>query len=76
MPGGPNVAIARLIWQKSNFAHDYTDNAGNGVLIAVDKINFYMYSEDIQSIDVTFKLLYRFRDVGLTEYLGILQSQQ
>jgi len=56
---------------------DLTDNNGNGVLIAVDKI-FLTYGEVGGSIvsRSTAKLLYRLVNVGVTEYVGIVQSQQ
>lgn len=56
---------------------DLTDGAGHGLLIATDKI-FYSLTTTNYSTGVgvmTCKILYRFKEVGLTEYIGIVQSQ-
>jgi len=56
---------------------DMTDGNGNGILIAVDKI-FVNYAEIAGATlsSGTCKLLYRLVNVGITEYVGIVQSQQ
>lgn len=56
---------------------DLTDNNGNGVLIATDKI-FITGADDGGAIpsSYTCKVLYRLVNVGITEYVGIVQSQQ
>ena len=56
---------------------DLTDGAGHGVLIATDNI-FVQANTAGQAgaSSIDFKLLYRFKDVSLVEYIGIVQSQQ
>lgn len=56
---------------------DLTDGAGHGLLVATDKL----YAQ-LQSTATTitqkwnFAILYRFKTVGMREYVGIVQSQQ
>jgi len=56
---------------------DYTDGDGNGILIGVDTLYLYVFSQETGgSDDFCVRILYRFRQVALSEYLGIVQSQQ
>lgn len=59
---------------------DMTDGAGHGVLIATDQIFFgwgtLRYDANINGTAAVIKLLYRFKEVPLAEYIGIVQSQQ
>ena len=63
---------------------DLTDGDGHGVLIATDQVTVqarYNASEptaDIpnQQFNIEMKILYRFKQVGVLEYVGIVQSQQ
>jgi len=56
---------------------DLTDGAGHGVLVATDKMYLSVWSESTgDTNDVTCKILYRYKTVGITEYVGIVQSQQ
>ena len=59
---------------------DLDDGAGHGVLIATDKMFVQtQMSADAQaptSGNLAFKMLYRFKSVGVEEYVGIVQSQQ
>lgn len=56
---------------------DLTDGAGHGVLVATDAI-FLNGSTTGFTAAATYvvKLLYRFKEVSLAEYIGIVQSQQ
>lgn len=56
---------------------DFTDGAGHGVLVATDNI-FLQANTSNQAGAATFnfKILYRFKEVSLVEYIGIVQSQQ
>jgi hypothetical protein len=56
---------------------DFTDGAGHGLLIATDNIYFVGDTTGATN-NVTFevRILYRFKQVGLEEYIGIVQSQQ
>lgn len=57
---------------------DLTDEAGHGILIATD--NLYMNIGSANTGTHTWsgvaRLSYRFKDVSLEEYIGIVQSQQ
>ena len=56
---------------------DLTDNAGNGMLVATDRIVIYGANTS-GTIAGTYvaKVLYRLKEVGIQEYVGIVQSQQ
>lgn len=56
---------------------DMTDSEGNGVLIATDSI--FIVSGAVGNIvpgQAVAKVLYRLKEVGIQEYVGIVQSQQ
>ena len=56
---------------------DFTDGAGHGILIGTD--NMYMqYDNDgfTSVLTATWKIAYRFKEVPLIEYIGMVQSQQ
>ncbi len=56
---------------------DLTDGAGHGILIATDNIFVQGQSVDMTAAGVfRWKILYRFKEVSLVEYIGIVQSQQ
>lgn len=56
---------------------DLTDGAGHGYLIGTDNIYLQVYSSATSTTNtVSFKILYRWKNVGITEYVGIVQSQQ
>jgi len=55
---------------------ELSDNNGNGVLIATDKIFVTMGMLANTAVsDGVVKILYRMVNVGITEYVGIVQSQ-
>lgn len=56
---------------------DFTDGAGHGLLLATDRF-FVQWDTDNFAVArrTYFKILYRFKRVTLTEYIGIVQSQQ
>jgi len=56
---------------------DMTDGAGNGILIATDRI-FIVGGNLSGTIAATYvcNILYRMVEVGIQEYVGIVQSQQ
>lgn len=64
--------------------HDLTDGAGHGILIATDNVflgaqqNIALYTTPAGNYSTTVfcNLLYRFKEVSLQEYIGIVQSQQ
>ncbi|GAG62860.1 unnamed protein product, partial [marine sediment metagenome] len=56
---------------------DCTDDIGHGILVASD----YIYVQGDTTgygvgAEFNFKILYRFKNVRLQEYIGIVQSQQ
>lgn len=56
---------------------DLTDQAGHGILVAADNLYFGVYSAFTGVLNsYVVKLWYRWKDVSLTEYIGIVQSQQ
>jgi len=66
--------------------HDLTDGAGHGILIATDNVylafDVLISSPAGNNISVLVgsylqaDLIYRFKNVSLQEYIGIVQSQQ
>lgn len=65
--------------------HDLTDGAGHGILIATDNIFLVVqglltsYGAATTGAIQAFAqadLIYRFKEVALAEYIGIVQSQQ
>jgi len=56
---------------------DFTDGMGNGILIATDNIYAQLTNTATgQTISVSAKLIYRIYSASVTEYVGIVQSQQ
>lgn len=62
-----------------------TDGAGHGVLVATDNIYLTLQTALSSVIGSSVggiqgfgeaAILYRFKEVGLAEYIGIVQSQQ
>jgi len=58
------------------FQYDCTDGNGHGVLIATDSI-FIQVASSSSTVAVTcdYKILYRYKNVPIQEYVGIVQSQ-
>ena len=56
---------------------DMTDGAGNGILVATDSLTMVTgnvsNATDVVSV---VKILYRLTNIGIAEYVGIVQSQQ
>lgn len=58
------------------FCMDLTDGAGHGYLIATDSIYAQLSSTGTSAANnVRIKILYRWKNVGLSEYIGVVQSQ-
>lgn len=56
---------------------DFTDGAGHGILVASDNIFLGIASLATGAANnVQVKILYRWKDVSIQEYVGIVQSQQ
>ncbi len=61
----------------SYYHSDLTDQAGHGVLIATDNLFANVVSSNTGvANDVVMRIGYRWKTVTLTEYIGIVQSQQ
>jgi len=56
--------------------NDLTDKAGHGILLGADKIYAFSYSNAVNAYEVDFRIYYRWKNVSLTEYIGIVQSTQ
>lgn len=62
---------------KAQFYDDLTDGAGHGLLLATDQFYIQLYSIGKVSVDTyAIKIYYRWKEVSLVEYIGIVQSQQ
>jgi len=67
--GGLNATFPRHV--------DLTDGAGNGILIATDSLTIVTANVDDAANAVSVaKIKYRLTNVGISEYVGIVQSQQ
>lgn len=59
------------------FVQDLTDGAGHGVLVATDSLFMQVQSATTGNANIAqCKVLYRMKNVSMTEYVGIVQSQQ
>lgn len=59
------------------FTYDCTDGAGHGIIIATDSIYVQVASTTTGvANNARIKLMYRWKDVPLQEYIGVVQSQQ
>lgn len=57
--------------------HDLSDGDGHGVLVASDYIYIQVNSQSQGAAKtVNLKILYRFKNIPIAEYVGIVQSQQ
>ena len=54
-----------------------TDDAGHGILVATDQMYLFSYSAGTGvANEFVARVEYRFKEVSLEEYIGIVQSQQ
>lgn len=76
--GAPATAFFLNKNDAAQYVDDTTDRAGHGVLVATDALfaGVTIKNTAPASLDYGFRILYRWKDVSLTEYIGILQSQQ
>jgi len=62
---------------KEPYEIDLTDGVGHGILVATDYLYMNCCTVGFTALGTfRFKILYRFKNVALTEYIGIVQSQQ
>lgn len=79
---GTATQTAATVWtDEEPIIHDLTDGAGHGILIASDQIYVTLATNTMSNnaahlAEVKVKILYRYKQVSLTEYIGIVQSQQ
>lgn len=61
-----------------NYVMDMTDGAGHGILVASDKLYVQATCANVADLAgvMAFAIYYRFKTVGMREYVGIVQSQQ
>lgn len=68
--------------QEHPVVHDLTDGAGHGMLVATDSVFFGLLNptgygaSGANTLGAQVDLLYRWKDVSIEEYIGIVQSQQ
>lgn len=75
--GAFTAAGSELCVINDPWVYDLTDGAGHGYLIATDNIFFDVVTSGYTGVaSFTAKVLYRFKEVALEEYIGIVQSQQ
>lgn len=81
------ASVTKLVHQTSGAAEgimdqnwpveiDLTDGAGHGILVASDKVFLTVDSESTgDTNNVIARIAFRYKTVGITEYVGIVQSQ-
>lgn len=75
--GSFTAAGTYAIIQPHDQMMDITDGVGHGILIATDSFFVQAFSAGTGAANtVRFRILYRWKRVKLTEYIGIVQTQQ
>lgn len=70
-------STSALFVQPTTFVDDMTDRAGHGYLLATDNVYVHLQSTGTTVANqMVVRFSYRWKDVSLTEYIGIVQSQQ
>lgn len=75
---GTATAGSQMIWD-TEVRHDISDGVGHGILVATDSVivGFVATSNATPLVgNLTCRMLYRWKNVSLAEYIGIVQSQQ
>lgn len=71
------ITTSGQIVNEGPIIQDLSDGAGHGILIATDQIFLQIQSSSTSAAQaMKAKLLYRWKNVGLAEYIGVVQSQQ
>jgi len=55
---------------------DITDLNGNGILVATDQIYMQLAGTAAWATSMAMRILYRFKEISLLEFVGMMQSQQ
>lgn len=64
------------VLQRGTIVYDFTDNAGHGLIIATPKLYFGIEgSSQTAAQTITGKILYRFKNVSLQEFIGLAIEQ-
>lgn len=71
---GAGPSTLRIL--SNQFVTDFTDKAAHGVLVATDGLGVWVMQSDaaVGGVTVTAYIYYRWKNVGLKEYIGIVQS--
>jgi len=73
------TAVGATQTLQTPYVVDLTDGQGHGLLVATDNVYLgYLQTAAAEPISGTFtcRLLFRWKNIGLPEYIGIVQSQQ
>jgi hypothetical protein len=71
------TAVGFQAFSAEAFFHDLSDAAGHGHLVATDNIYISVASTGVSAANqLMAKITYRMKEIGLAEYVGIVQSQQ
>ena len=73
---GNGVPLTSAVWFNMKDKTSFRDGSGRGILIASDNLVFRLRGINMLFPNIAdFRLLYRFKQVALQEYLGIVASQ-
>lgn len=71
------VSTSTMDIENSHFRWDFEDNQGFGYLFASDKFNVALGQDGLGLHPIfTFRLWYRFVEIPLSEFIGLVQTQQ
>lgn len=64
-------------FEHNDYVQDLTDGAGHGVIVATPRLYVQIGSNlhNDHGVDLGIQILYRFKAVGLPEYIGVVSSQ-
>lgn len=79
--GTPSTGNTQQYDVQGSYVVDLTDGAGHGVLLAANQVTWLWVETTaggatLTTSDKSAAFLYRFKEVSLQEYMGIIQSQQ
>lgn len=71
------LSVSGYLDVETHHYSDLTDQAGHGILVATDNLYLGVYSiASALANQYVVKIWYRWKEVSLSEYIGIVQSQQ
>lgn len=74
--GAFTAAGSYAVTSNEPIIQDLSDGAGHGVLVATDQLLIGLNTQGYTAVaSANMKILYRFKKIGLAEYIGIVQSQ-